>query len=193
MDTTICQPWAGDRNVVTYENTTYTGQRKSGRPYHHWASYADKCCRVTGETGCVHVENRRVGQRLLRIIGIRSVDDMLNFDFGAFFRDRLPQLFQHVDLQQYGKVLSNKRTGERRHKSRVDERTLLDGRTFRYSRDGSRGALAYHVFSLHHRKQSRSLQQFIKTVGRDPRFVTPIDTSRMLARIRDADESHTLY
>jgi hypothetical protein len=120
MTATIAQPWAGDRDVVTIDNSTYTGQRKKGR-HHHWGAYVDKPCRITGEVACAHLENRHVTPQLLRKIGIDDVTAMLDFDFAAFFQERLSGLFLHVDLTRLGRVHFNKRVGARRHKERVDE------------------------------------------------------------------------
>jgi hypothetical protein len=42
----------------------------------------------------------------------------------------------------------------------------------------------YRHESLHEDGSRRTCQQFIKSVGRDPRFVTPIEVRQILERIQ---------
>jgi hypothetical protein len=104
----IVQPWAGKRTVYHYRGTIYTGQRQPG-PHDHMAIYSDKPSRATGECNCVHIEWRYQGRQRLGKIGIERPSDLAGFHFQQYWHSHLP--LYYLDLERYGRWLSNKKQG----------------------------------------------------------------------------------
>lgn len=74
--------------------------------------YVDDYTRITGELNCLHVEWRLNRLKAVRAAGIKSGQDLLEFDHRAFWKKRL--LFYKVDPRRLGRLLRNQLTGRRR-------------------------------------------------------------------------------
>jgi hypothetical protein len=172
----IVQPWAGNRNICNYLGTTYTGQRQPG-PHDHMAIYSDEPSRATGELNCVHIEWRYQGRKRLFKIGIEEPGDLPAFDFNQYWRSHLPLHF--LDLERYGRWLSNKETGQRRQKPAIAPSQRGDC----YNLDLQNGLVSYLAHSLHPNGKQRSLQQFVQTEGRGP-YLEQIDMARVVGAIQ---------
>jgi hypothetical protein len=164
----ICQPWAGKRRVVDLGGTLYTGQRKQGR-HHHFAMYADKPSRITGETDTVHLEKRTRGLPLLRKIGIKDATDMLDFDHVAYWGNVLPRLFLYLDIPRYGRMEHNRIMQAKRRAPLIHDRAW--------------GEAAFRFYSMGGNESTGStLQRFVQNTGRG-RHLEPIDVQVILDRI----------
>jgi hypothetical protein len=186
----ICQPVPGDRHANEYKNTLYTGQRSDDhRPFHHYAMYSDKPCRIhepgePGEPGCVHLEHRFQGLQLLRKLNLHDAKTMLNFDHAGFWRAELPRLFVFFDAERYGRLLDNQARGTKRQHARIYETKLSNGRVFRENGDSMIGGTAYKILSMQHENDYRSMQQFVKRVGRKQPYLQAIPVDHILSRVR---------
>jgi hypothetical protein len=163
MERLMAQPWARTRDFRIVHDTLYTGQRRIG-PHSHLAVYVKDRCRL-------HIERRYVGLPMLRRIDIKNASDLLQFidsDFwqNEFWSKQLRGLFVSVDLQHYGRSIANRASNSRRQKPRITETSLKSGRVFRYDCDRAIGGAGFKIESLHPDRNSRSMQQFIKRVGR---------------------------
>jgi hypothetical protein len=97
----------GDGNFGSH--TRYDADRSA--PNQH-VLYTDAHTRITGELNCVHVECRLNRLKAVRAAGIKSGQDLLQFDHRAFWQERL--LFYDVDRGRLGRLLRNYVTGRRR-------------------------------------------------------------------------------
>lgn len=190
----IAQPNQQGDVVVSHGTTLYTGQRvdkdkntgrfKKSRPRNLVCAYADMPSKVTNEPGCVHIEHRQFGLPMLRATGIESVEDMLAFDLAAYWRDYIGRLFLHIDFERYGRAHDNGMKGIKRRYSK----TTVIGKQHIYNFDAARGGILFRNFSLHEKKNFRSMQRFVQQVGRDPRFLFPIPVENITNRIEQVWE-----
>jgi hypothetical protein len=172
----IVQPWAGKRTVCRYRGTIYTGQRQPA-PHDHMAIYSDKPSRATGECNCVHIEWRYQGRQRLLKIGIEGPGDLPSFNFNQYWQSHLPLFY--LDLERYGRWLSNKVTGQRRQKPAI----APSRKGHCYNLDLQNGLVSYLAHSLHPNGKQRSLQQFVQTEGRGP-YLEQIDIARVVGAIQ---------
>jgi hypothetical protein len=88
----FAQPWHGAKGTVSYQAGFSTrekppeGQRRTGHSY-DW--YTDKPCKITAARYCFHFEDRHLGRRAVRALGIEHPRDLLNFDFVGYFAKRM--------------------------------------------------------------------------------------------------------
>jgi hypothetical protein len=88
-----------------------------GRAPNRLVLYAEDHTRITGELNCLHLEWRVNGLRAVRAVGIKSGQDLPEFDHRAFWQTRL--LFYTVDRRRLGLQIRNRRMGTRRRSSRT--------------------------------------------------------------------------
>jgi hypothetical protein len=93
--------------------------------------YSEDHTRATGEPNCLHVEWRLNGLRAIRAAGIKSGQDLLEFDHRAFWQDRL-RLYM-VNRRKLGRLLRNRLNGTRRRTPEILRRGRygydVEGRT----------------------------------------------------------------
>jgi len=97
--------------------------------------YSEDQSRVTGELNCLHMELRVTGGRATRAAGIKSGQDLPEFDHRAFWEERL--LLYSVDRRLLGRLYRNHLTGRRRRTPEI----LQQGR-YGYDVEGKIGGAA---------------------------------------------------
>ena len=77
----------GEQEIIFVEGETrYDARRRSPNLT---ALYGDRASKITGELYCLHLEWRCNRANALRSLGIHSVNDLVDFDYRAFWRKRL--------------------------------------------------------------------------------------------------------
>ena len=104
---------------------------------------------------------------------------MLAFDHICYWRKQLPGLFLFLDLEHYGRTISNRISRSKRQRPRIDWDRVLGFNTFK-------------ILSLHDDGNASSLQQFVKTVGRKQPYLHRIPVDHILDRIEPL-WAYTLY
>jgi hypothetical protein len=101
--------WRGEQTVFYIGATRYSGPRNAPNIF---ALYGDKPNRNSGALHCAHMEWRIKGAAALRRAGIRSLEDLLNFEPAVFWTKRL-SLFD-IDRSKLGRAHYNYHLGTRR-------------------------------------------------------------------------------
>jgi len=70
------------------------------------AIYTERHSRVTGELCCLHLEWRANGRRAVQAAGIKSAEDLLQFDHHEFWKKRL--LLVDIDTERLGRIFRNR-------------------------------------------------------------------------------------
>ena len=85
--------------------------------------YKQEFCRVTGEIAPVlHLEWRANRHKAVQRLGIVSGKDLLDFDHGNFWSDKL--LLQDTDRGRLGRMICNLRDGTKRRTSTLNDKRL---------------------------------------------------------------------
>ena len=94
---------------IVKSTTRYTGSKWSPNQL---VMYADRVCKLTGETSCLHLEWRVRGVRAIERLGIVTIEDLLQFDHQQLWRERLK--VYEPDIARVGRAYWNWHYGERR-------------------------------------------------------------------------------
>ena len=208
FDAHFVQPRHGRDNFTAQEHGTYT---RHARPGIRFVWYGDKLSKKVG-VPCLHLEARAHGVAAVRRVGINEPGDLLQFNHAEFWKQNLSLLT--IDLERLGRWHENKRRGERRRHSVVEQFGPIS-----YNRDRAIGAALYRRmgetkdFAAHcaraaragyadecdvptdasgypRRMIDRSVQQFVKTVGRGS-WLSPMSHALCLyATSNVLNESH---
>jgi len=104
IDSSLYKPYHRPAHIVTdYQGTTYIGFKNG---YTKYVIYADKPSRHIG-LPCCHLECRFQSTRVVSALGIRSITDLLAFDYIGFWSKRL-RLYQY-DVEALGKRWNRRR------------------------------------------------------------------------------------
>jgi hypothetical protein len=155
-----------DQGIRWHKRTRYTGPRRAPTVL---AAYADKECKLTGETACCHLDWRIRGSAALKRAAIATATDLLNLDYREFWRERL--LLFALDLRDLGRRHFNYINGTKRRRSWISVYYRL-----RYDHDKATGAIVFNVFD-------RSTQKVLDYFGskfhvRD--CLIPLDVEHLL-------------
>jgi hypothetical protein len=170
------QPWHGKRHTLSIGATTYTGQRKHGE-YHHFAWYADRPCKLTGEVDCFHIEARYQGRRLLSRLGIEHPRDLLTFDHEAFWARHMR--FRIIDYERLGRCYLNRKSGSRRYRQRIH-----NSAGFAYNVDRATGTILYRFYAWSDEPQRYCIQFFIDQYRSNP-ILMPLRCNDICLQIAD--------
>jgi hypothetical protein len=110
-------------------NTHYNST--GGWVRNNYVLYPPKCCKITGEIDCLHLEWRISGTSAVRAVGIGRFEDMTNFDHEAFWQKKL-KLFS-ANSERLGRSFLNHAKQSRRRGSWMQEwsglpKTNIDAR-----------------------------------------------------------------
>ena len=93
--------------------------------------YQEEHSRITGEVCVLHLEWRLNGLKAMRRAGIRSGQDLVEFNHRQFWKTRL--LFYDVDRRRLGRLIRNRKSGKRSKLAAVKQTSgywvNIDGRT----------------------------------------------------------------
>jgi hypothetical protein len=141
----------GEPLPITLVPSPQPGDRRSG----HWFEfYADRPCKLTGEPNCFHFEGKHAGAQYVHRLGLHHPRDLLDFDFDAYFA-RAMRLYQ-IDFDRLGRFDHNRRTGDRRKRSIVEQIGRVG-----YNGDRLRVGLLLELHSRHPDGSGSSLQRFV--------------------------------
>jgi len=145
-----------------------TGKR--GLMGHWFSGYSTRPCKLTGETGCCHVEARYSSLRSVKRIGIVNLSDLIHFDFNGYFDTHLK--LYNLDEARLGRLHRNQQSGGKSRHSSVEH---YGNSGFTYNRDLRLGATLYNSLSLHNDpfQDERSLQHFLNQYPKARRLLTP--------------------
>jgi hypothetical protein len=170
----LIQRWHGQRRQRRWQNGNWRsadlakdGRRIVGTVFQ---AYGDRHSKVTGEFNCCHLEAKVFGSVALRRIGISHPEDLLDFDYQAFW-DRY-FLILDVDRERLGRWWDNRRTNSRR-------RTPIISR-HGYNVDRSTGNILVRIYGQDS-YGNNSTQLLIDNLGRGPWIVDKSERSQGLA------------
>lgn len=174
----LVQRWPGtfgprrakrNRYVSAAGNLVSTGRRWPGN---YRTAYTGKASPVTGQPDCFKNEGRYCGALAVRNQGIRSLSDLLDFDFRAYVLKTLR--LEYLDMQHLGRWHRNKVEGTKRQKPEPDDirtaRVLM--RAYGYDLNGY-GTMSVQSF----------LNQY--PFGRGP-FVKSVSVEHLLPEAKSA-------
>jgi hypothetical protein len=149
------QSWHGKMVPSSFDEGFTTrkiepGENRAGR-WFVW--YADRHCKLTGETNCFHFEGRYQGvQFVRRRLGIWHPRDLLTFDLDAFFRHNM--VLYEVNCERLGRFDHNQRLRTKRQKPE-----FKGSARHPYNADQARGESLFSALSA--MPTGRSLQRFV--------------------------------
>jgi hypothetical protein len=91
--------------------TRYGGSRAAANKP---VMYEERFGRIEQEPNCLHLEWHLNGRLAVERAGIKTAQDLLEFNHQAFWKKRL--LFQTIDPDKLGRLVSNQSTGQNRRK-----------------------------------------------------------------------------
>lgn len=91
---------------------THYNAWRSWKTRNQYVHYIPRCCKMTGEANCLHLEWRTNQAEALRAHGIGTVSDLIDFDHETFWRKKL--ILFHADAERLGRFYSNHFNGSRR-------------------------------------------------------------------------------
>jgi hypothetical protein len=167
----------GGHGVRVFNGTTYIGTKHRQSKY---VSYAGLPSRHTGGP-CCHYECRFQSQRAVRSLGVKSIDDLLAFNFIAFWAKRL-RLYEY-DPEKLGKRWDGQ------HLNRAPR--IVRRGSFSWNRDKRIGNIVVRALGSEMDRENPVLMHLISEASRWGRSLVgvliPVDTTALLAGIRRAD------
>jgi hypothetical protein len=124
IDQHIMLPRRRVGRVEYRKHTRYAGPRRW--PSQNNVVYSDRPSKLCG-LPCVHIERRALGRQQVRTLGLPEPEDLLNLDYGAFWRKRLVMCEIDWDalVNQYVRSPEARRLGHARRTMHVRVRARL--------------------------------------------------------------------